>query len=66
MPPSLLFDISALDLNKIEYGIEDIAKENPQSFEMSQLDAVVWADLEKLQCVGYKDITDPAGQSCQG
>ena len=27
MPPSLLFDISALDLNKVEYGIEDIAKE---------------------------------------
>jgi 3-hydroxyacyl-[acyl-carrier-protein] dehydratase len=58
MASSLLFDISALDLNKIEYGIEEIAKENPQSFEMSQLDAVVWADLDKLQCVGYKDITE--------
>ena len=58
MPPSLLFDISALDLNKVEYNIDEILKENPQSFEMSQLDAVNWADLEKLQCVGYKDITD--------
>lgn len=58
MTPKLLFDISNIDLNKIEYGIEDIHKENPQSFEMSQLDAVNWADLETLRCVGYKDITD--------
>lgn len=58
MPPPFLFDISALDLNKIEYGIDEIAKENPQSFEMSQLDAVVWTDLDKLQCVGYKDVTN--------
>ena len=58
MFPSFLFDISVLDLNKIEYGKKDIEKENPQSFEMSQLDAVNWADLESLRCVGYKDITD--------
>lgn len=58
MASSLLFDISDIDLNKIEYGIEDILKENPQAFEMSQLDAVNWADLETLRCVGYKDVTE--------
>ena len=58
MPQDLLFDISSLDLNKIEYDREEIAKENPQSYEMSQLDAVVWADLDKLQCVGFKDVTE--------
>jgi len=58
MPPTLMFDISSIDLNDIKYDKEDIAEVNPQSFEMSQLDAVVWADLEKLESIGYKDITD--------
>lgn len=58
MPPSLLFDISEIDLNKVEFGKDEIMKENPQSFEMSQLDAVNWTDLESLRCVGYKDVTE--------
>ncbi|MCF7955831.1 MAG: beta-hydroxyacyl-ACP dehydratase [Phycisphaerae bacterium] len=58
MSSPLLFDISEIDLSKVEFGIEEILKENPQSFEMSQLDAVNWSDLETLRCVGYKDITE--------
>lgn len=58
MPPTLMFDISSIDLEEIMYGKDDIGEVNPQSFEMSQLDAVVWADLKKLQSVGYKDVTE--------
>lgn len=58
MPPSLLFDISKIDLNHVEFDRQAIEQVNPQSFEMSQLDAVIWADREKLLILGYKDITE--------
>ena len=58
MPPSLLFDLSRIDLTTVEYRREDIAEVNPQSFEMAQLDGIIWHDLDKLLCLGYKDITD--------
>ena len=58
MPPSLLLDISKIDISKVLFDREDILKVNPQSYEMSQLDAIVYHSLEKLQAVGYKDITE--------
>ena len=58
MPPSFLFDLSELDLDKVEFTRDDIAEENPQSFEMIQLDAVIWHDLDRLLCLGYKDVTE--------
>ena len=57
MPPSLLIDLSKIDLTKVEYGREDIEQVNPQSYEMSQLDGVIWADLKSLRVLGFKDIT---------
>jgi len=57
MPPTLLFDISKIDLDEIVFDISEIAKENPQSFEMSQLDAVGYTNLEDLTFAGYKDVT---------
>ena len=57
MPPSLLFDMSQIDLSKVEFGKKDIAEVNPQAYEMSQLDGIIWHDLDKLLCLGYKDIT---------
>jgi len=50
--------MSELDLNKVEYDRSAIAEVNPQSYEMSQLDAIVWHDLSKMLCLGYKDVTD--------
>ncbi len=58
MPPQLLFDLSQIDLMQIEYTRQDIAEVNPQSYEMSQLDAIIWHDLDKLLCLGYKDVTE--------
>lgn len=50
--------MSDIDLNKVEFDREEIGKVNPQSFEMSQLDAIVWHSLEKMQAIGYKDLTE--------
>lgn len=59
MPPSLLFDLSKIDLTaKPLFGREVIDKANPQRFEMEQLDGVLWYDKEKFLILGYKDITE--------
>lgn len=57
MPPTLLIDLSEIDLTTVKYDKENIAEVNPQSFEMSQLDGVIWADLKSLRSLGYKDVT---------
>lgn len=58
MPSAPLIDLAAVDLSKIEFDSEAIAEVNPQSYEMSQLDAIVWYDSSEMLCLGYKDVTD--------
>ncbi|MCD4832006.1 MAG: beta-hydroxyacyl-ACP dehydratase [Anaerohalosphaeraceae bacterium] len=58
MPPTLLFDMSEIDLDKVIFNKEQIAEVNPQRYEMDQLDAVVWYDKEKFLILGYKDLTE--------
>lgn len=59
MPPPLLFDLSQIDLNaKPIFDKEAIGRENPQRFEMQQLDGILWYDKEKLQVLGYKDVRE--------
>jgi 3-hydroxyacyl-[acyl-carrier-protein] dehydratase len=54
----LLVDLSQIDPNRVLADIEEIRRVNPQRFEMEQLTAVVYANLEDHSCVGYKDVTD--------
>ena len=56
MPPSYLFDISGLDLNRIAYDQEAIRECNPQRGAMEHLNAIVYADGELDRIVGYKDV----------
>ncbi len=59
MPPPLLFDLSQIDLSADPlYTKEDVLKVNPQSYEMQQLDGLLWVDKEKRLMLGYKDVTD--------
>jgi 3-hydroxyacyl-[acyl-carrier-protein] dehydratase len=58
MPPVQLFDLSAIDLNKIVIDKKTIQKSNPQRYEMDQLDGVIWYDKEKFLILGYKDVTE--------
>jgi len=58
MPPTQLIDLSTIDMSQIEFDRKAIAEVNPQSCEMAQLDAIIWHDLDKMLCLGYKDVTD--------
>jgi 3-hydroxyacyl-[acyl-carrier-protein] dehydratase len=58
MPPTPLIDLASLDLTKVQFDRNAIAEVNPQAYEMSQLDAIIWHDLPKMLCLGYKDVTD--------
>ena len=52
-----ILDPATVDLTKVIADAEEIRKYNPQRFEMEQLTAIVYEDLERHICVGYKDIT---------
>ncbi len=59
MPPALLFDLTEIDLTaKPIFDKEAIGRENPQRFEMQQLDGILWYDKEKFLVLGYKDVTE--------
>jgi len=59
MPPPLLFDLSKIDLSAEPlFDKEVISKVNPQSFEMQQLDGILWYNKEKFLVLGYKDVTE--------
>ena len=58
MPPSLLLDLSEIDLNTVMYGVEEIEAINPQRGHMRQLDAIVYASEGYTEAVGYKDVRD--------
>ena len=53
-----IVDLSQIDLDATIADADEIAKLNPQRFEMAQLTAVIYENLEDNTCVGYKDITD--------
>ena len=58
MPPPLLFDFTQIDLTgKPVFGREAIGRQNPQRFEMEQLDGILWFDKQKYLILGYKDVT---------
>ena len=58
MPPTMLFDLEGIDLDKVVYDRDEIMKENPQSYEMQQLDGIIWYDKDKFLSLGYKDFTE--------
>lgn len=57
MPPLLLFDLTQIDLTAEPiFDKESIGEENPQRFEMQQLDGILWYNKEKFLILGYKDV----------
>ena len=59
MPPTLLFDMSGIDLKgESLFTKEEILEVNPQYYEMQQLDGILWYDKDKYQILGYKDVTE--------
>ncbi len=56
MPPELHYDPSNIDFSNVVADREAIRKVNPQRFEMEQIDAIVFLDVENKLIVGYKDV----------
>ena len=52
MPPQFLFDLSAIDLNRLAYDQEAVRQRNPQRGDMEQLNGIVYADPEQGRCIG--------------
>ena len=58
MPPQLLFDLSGIDLEKIQYDQEEIRKHNPQRGSMEHLNGIIYLDVPGNKIIGYKDVRD--------
>ena len=58
MPPKLFVDLSAIDLDRLEAGPDEIRRYNPQRFEMEHLDGVIFCDTEQGVAVGFKDVRE--------
>jgi 3-hydroxyacyl-[acyl-carrier-protein] dehydratase len=52
-----ILDPSTLDFNQIIADAAEIRKYNPQRFEMEQLTAIVFEDIQRHICAGYKDVS---------
>jgi 3-hydroxyacyl-[acyl-carrier-protein] dehydratase len=56
MPPSLLFDISNIDLSKVLLDQTEVNKFNPQRSEFEMLNGILWVDEPEGRIVGFKDV----------
>ena len=56
MPQKLLYDLSTVDLERVEYPIEEIRKVNPHRFEFEQLSAIVLIRQEEKLIIGRRDV----------
>jgi len=56
MPPQFIFDVSAIDLNRVLFDQEVIRQYNPQRGDMEMLNAISHVDPENHLLTGYKDI----------
>ena len=54
---NLIIEFSEFDLDRVKADAEEICRFNPQRFEMQQLTAIVYDNIETGICVGYKDVT---------
>ena len=60
MPPPKLYEFSQFDFDHPKFGPDEIARVNPQRFEMQQLSGVVELDTENHGAVGFLDVTEDA------
>ncbi len=56
MAPAYLFDISAIDLDRVLYDTAEIEKVNPHRGHMRMLDAITHMDDEAGTFAAYKDV----------
>jgi len=55
MPPSILFDLSSIDLNHILFDKHAVREVNPQRYEFEMIDGVIWVDKTAERLLAFKD-----------
>ena len=58
MAPSLLFDLSKIDLNQVQYDVAAIEAVNPHRGAMRLLDGITWASDDFTLGLAFKDVRD--------
>ena len=58
MPVKLLFELEGVDLDRIEYTIEDLRKVNPHRFEFEQVTAIVAFQPDRRRVVGLREVRE--------
>jgi 3-hydroxyacyl-[acyl-carrier-protein] dehydratase len=56
MAPTLIYDISKIDMNRVVLGIDEIRKVIPQRHEMELLTGIVHMDRQRDAIIGFKDV----------
>lgn len=56
MVPAFLFDITGIDLQKVQIGPEEIEKINPHRGAMRLLDGICWTTPGMDRAVAFKDV----------
>jgi 3-hydroxyacyl-[acyl-carrier-protein] dehydratase len=60
MPQRLLFDLDSIDLDRVEYDVEEIERVNPHRGEMRLLDGVIYCSHDQAKYVAYHDTPEDA------
>ncbi len=50
-----IVDFSLFDINRVVADKDEVQRNIPQRFEMSQLDGILFEDFDELRIVGYKN-----------
>jgi 3-hydroxyacyl-[acyl-carrier-protein] dehydratase len=58
MPVKPLFELEGIDLDRIEYGIEEVRKMNPHRFEFEQVTGIVAFQPELKRVVGLRHLRE--------
>ena len=58
MAPSLLFDISSIDLTQILRSVDDIERVNPHRGAMRMLDGVIWENEDASEALAFHDVRE--------
>jgi len=56
MVPPLLINLTDVDLNRVQIGVEEIERVNPHRGVMRMLDGIHWMSPDITAAVAYKDV----------
>lgn len=56
MVPSLIFDLSSIDLDQVQIDAEGIERINPHRGQMRLLDGIIYANDDFTEAVAFKDV----------